>query len=119
MLLFLDILLFIVHIVVITFNLTGWIWKRTRRLHLWVVLLTWISWLGFGLFYGFGYCFLTDWHWDIKRKLGETHLPNSFIQYLFEQFGFSIQPSMTDTITLIAFLFATVMCLYFSFFKKS
>lgn len=45
--------------------------------------LTVFSWLVMGAWYGLGYCALTDWHWQIKRELGETHLPNSFLVYLF------------------------------------
>ncbi|MCB1937284.1 MAG: DUF2784 family protein [Nitrosomonas sp.] len=79
----LDYFLFGVHCMVIGFNLTGWIWKCTRRWHLVSVGLTVFSWLVMGAWYGLGYCALTDWHWQIKRELGETHLPNSFLVYLF------------------------------------
>ena len=61
--------------------LFGWIWKRTRRLHLLVLGLTSLSWFGFGLFFGFGYCPCTDWHWDVKRALGESELPTSYVKY--------------------------------------
>lgn len=118
MLVFLDILLFIIHICVITFNLLGWIWKRTRRWHLWMVLLTLFSWLLLGIKYGLGYCFLTDWHWQIKRQLGDYDLPNSFIQYVFEQLGITIAPATTDHITLLAFMVAILISLYLNFFKK-
>lgn len=79
----LDLFLFAAHCIVIGFNLTGWIWKRTRRWHLALVGLTVFSWLVMGFWYGLGYCFLTDWHWQIKRELGETNLPHSFLIYLF------------------------------------
>jgi len=83
MLQFLDVLLFVIHCAVIGFNLTGWIWAYTRRWHLILVGLTVFSWLGMGMWYGLGYCVLTDWHWQIKRELGEVHLPNSCLVYLF------------------------------------
>jgi len=79
----LDFLLFVTHCIIISFNLTGWIWKCTRRWHLVSVGLTVFSWLGMGMWYGLGYCVLTDWHWQVKRELGEVHLPNSFLVYLF------------------------------------
>jgi len=119
MLQFLDILFTILHIVVILFNLLGWIWKRTRKLHLWVVLITIASWLLLGLKYGLGYCFLTDWHWNIKRQLGNHELPNSFVQYVFEQIGMTISSSTTDYITVAAFMFAIGMSINLNFFKKS
>ena len=33
--------------------------------------------VGLGAVYGWGYCPCTDWHWDVKRRLGETGLPRS------------------------------------------
>ena len=79
----LDVILFLAHCFVISFNLTGWIWTRTRRWHLVCVGLTVFSWLAMGIWYGLGYCALTDWHWQVKRALGEADLPNSFLTYLF------------------------------------
>ncbi len=79
----LDLFLFAIHCIVISFNLTGWIWARTRRWHLASVGLTLFSWLVLGIWYGWGYCALTDWHWQIKQELGETNLPNSFLIYFF------------------------------------
>ena len=117
MLVFLNILFTLIHIVVILFNLLGWIWKKTRKLHLWIIGLTLGSWLLLGIKYGLGYCFLTDWHWDIKRQLGEQSLPNSFVQYAFEGLGLNIASSTTDIITIVAFAIAIVMSLYVSFFK--
>jgi hypothetical protein len=117
MLIFLDLLFFILHVVVILFNLFGWIWERTRRLHLWVIGITLASWLLLGLKYGIGYCFLTDWHWQVKRKLGEINLPHSFVQYLFEKLDFSIQSTTTESITIISFACAIIASLYYNFFK--
>ena len=82
---FLDIVLLLVHGSLVIFNLIGWIWKKTRRAHLWTILLTLASWSLLGIFFGFGYCPLTDWQWDVKRKLGETGLPNSFIEYYLDR----------------------------------
>ena len=52
---------------------------KTRKLHLISLGLTTFSWLVPGIWYGFGYCFLTDRHWEIKEKFGQTGLPASFI----------------------------------------
>ena len=85
MYLFLDYFLLVTHSTLVLFILSGWIWARTRRLHLAATLLTWSSWVGLGFQYGFGYCVCTDWHWQIKRRLGETHLPNSYIKYYLDR----------------------------------
>ena len=82
---FLDLFFVVFHSSLVLFNLTGWIWKKTRRLHLFTIGLTVLSWIGLGIFYGWGYCPSTDWHWDVKRRLGETDLPNSYVKYYLDR----------------------------------
>ncbi|MDR9418493.1 DUF2784 domain-containing protein [Gracilimonas sp.] len=95
----LDYLFVIFHFSLIAFNLTGWIWQKTRRLHLYVISATIFSWVGLGFFYGWGYCPCTDWHWQIKRKLGETDLPLSYIKYYLDQiFWFSWDSLVVDVL---------------------
>ncbi len=84
MYLFLDVLLALLHLLLIVFVLTGWAMKQTRRAHLTLLGLTAFSWLGLGYWYGFGYCPLTDWHWQVKRKLGESGLPGSYVKYYLD-----------------------------------
>ena len=78
---FLDIFFLIFHTSLVSFNLVGWIWRKTRRVHLLVISLTMGSWFGLGIWYGFGYCPCTEWHWQVKSKLGETNLPMSYVKY--------------------------------------
>ena len=80
----LDVAFVVFHSALVAFNLSGWIWKRTRRLHLVVIGTTVLSWFGLGIFYGWGYCPCTDWHWDVKRRLGETDLPASYVKYYLD-----------------------------------
>lgn len=109
---FLDILFTVAHIVVIGFNLIGWIWQKTRRLHLLCVMLTALSWLLLGIWFGLGYCFLTDWQWQIKRKLGETDLPTSFIKYAVDQTtAWSTDPFWINIITAVSFVVVAVLSL--------
>jgi hypothetical protein len=97
----LDNLFLLFHSALVLFNLTGWIWRRTRRLHLYTIALTILSWVGLGLFYGWGYCPCTDWHWDVKRRLGETALPNSYVKYYLDRLtGIDWQPSTVDLIVV-------------------
>ncbi len=83
---FLDYCLFGFHLLLVAFNLFGWIWHKTRRLHLIVILSTMLSWFVLGLWYGIGYCPFTDWHWQVKRQLGEENLPGSYIKYYLDGF---------------------------------
>lgn len=82
MLPFLDGFFLVFHTAWTLFNLTGWIFKITRKAHRITLLLTAASWGILGIRYGFGYCLCTDWHWQILEKLGETGLPYSYITYL-------------------------------------
>ncbi len=119
MLRLLDVLFFWLHIFIITFNLFGWIWEKTRKWHLLVVGITLFSWIILGIKYGFGYCFVTDWHWQIKQKLGETDLPASFIKYFFDRYtSFHWSAATIDLITGISFFLAIACSVYMNFFKR-
>lgn len=100
----LDAVLMLVHLLVIAINVFGWIWPRTRPLQRWVLSLTSLSWLGLGAYFGWGYCFLTDWHWQIKRSLGEGPLPASYIQYILRNIlGWQLPDLWVDVGTGLVF----------------
>jgi hypothetical protein len=119
MLVALDIFLTILHIGFTLFNLLGWIWQRTRKLHLLTISLTAASWFILGIWYGWGYCILTDWQWTIKEKLGEKELPSSFITYFANKItGRSVDASFITGATLVCFALATTLTVYVNFFKR-
>ncbi len=116
MLALLDILLTVFHLLLTLFNLTGWAWKRTRGLHLIVLGTTAASWFVLGIWYGWGYCPLTAWHWDIKERLGEKNLPNSFIKYHADKwFGADIPTTIVDNVTLGGLILAVAAAVYVNF----
>lgn len=113
MLAFLDVLFLVLHSGLVLFNLTGWIWRCTRRWHLVVIGLTVISWFGLGVFYGWGYCPCTDWHWQVKRALGETSLPNSYIKYYLDRTsGLDWDPPVVDGLVLVLGLGALAISIW-------
>jgi len=115
----LDMLLALFHFVVIGFNLFGWIWKPWRRAHLICVAVTAGCWFILGIWFGIGYCPITDWEWHIKEKLGETNLPGSFIKYYADKIsGTSVSDSLIDTAIAICFSAAALLSVYFNFFAK-
>jgi hypothetical protein len=119
MLHFLDIFYTFAHLALTLFNLTGWAWKKTRKAHLITLVITAVCWFVLGIWYGWGYCPLTDWQWSVKEKLGETDLPNSFIKYFVDKIsGRDIDPSLVDTVTLGCLVFAVVASVYTNFFLK-
>ena len=112
-----DIFFIVFHTSLIFFNLFAWIWKKTRLLNLITLLLTGTSWLFLGWIVGTpGYCPFTDWHFRILYKIGETNLPNSYIKYLADRLtGLNISASLADHVTLVAFLLALLLSVYFNF----
>jgi hypothetical protein len=76
-----DLAFFVVHSIWIGFICIGWAWKRTRRLHLAAVVLTALSWFALGAWFGWGYCPMTDWHWQVRERLGYQD-PPSYVQLL-------------------------------------
>lgn len=105
-----DIFFFVFHISLIFFNLFGWIFKSLRRWNLLTLGLTAFSWFVLGIFYGFGYCFLTDWHWQVRERLGYVTDSNSYIHFLFTTlFPISISENVVDWLTAIFFFAALIM----------
>jgi hypothetical protein len=106
----LDIFFMVFHTALILFNLFGWIFKSLRKWNLITLLLTAGSWVFLGFFYGFGYCPLTDWHFNVIEKLGEVVLHSSYIQYLLERLtGLVIPAKLVDTLTLWGLVIALVV----------
>ena len=119
MLKLLDIFLSFLHFALIGFNLFGWIFPTTRKAHLITICATAFSWFGLGIFWGWGYCPITDWEWKVKEKLGETNLPNSFIKYYADKItGKSIDAGLVDDFTLGFFIAAIILAIYFNFFRQ-
>ena len=112
----LDIFFTAFHSLLVLFILFGWIWKKTRRLNLICILLTAASWLGLGIFYGLGYCPLTDWHFNILRRLGYSDLPNSYLSFLFTRLTrLQIDQNLVDAVTLWGLVIAMMMSIFLNF----
>jgi hypothetical protein len=110
----LDIFFVVFHTSVIIFNLFGWIWRKTRKYNLILLVITGASWLFLGLIVGtLGYCPLTDWHFTILNKLGVSDLPSSYVKYLVDRLtGLDLNPSLVDNVTLYAFLAALGLSIF-------
>ncbi len=115
----LNIFFMILHLAIIVFNLFGWIWKKTRLANLILLLLTGGSWFILGIFYGIGYCPLTQWHWEVMQHLGKTNLPGSYVKYLVKHItGISFSNHLVDTVTATCYFVALALSLYFNFRRK-
>ncbi|RZJ77378.1 MAG: DUF2784 family protein [Flavobacterium sp.] len=115
----LDYLFTILHLIIIGFNLFGWIFKSTRKIHFWFAMLTLSCWTILGIWFGLGYCPITDWQWDIKTQLGEQNLPGSFIKYFADKVtGSAINADFIDALTAGLFLVAIVCSVKVNFFAR-
>jgi len=113
MLQFLNIFFFVFHTAFMLFNIFGWIWKRTRRWNLYSILLTYSSWFILGIWYGWGYCACTDYHWEIRRQMGIIDTSESYTHFLILHLtGANLPAQMVDYLTLDLLLAATVMSVY-------
>ena len=118
MLHFTDILFTLLHIIIILFNLFGWIFPATREAHFICITITAFCWFILGIWFGWGYCPLTDWQWHIKEQLGETNLPASFITWLANKItGMRFGDSFINLLTLVLFILAAIGSIYFNFVK--
>lgn len=107
------------HLCFSIFNLTGWAWRKTRRWHFICVSLTGFSWFGLGLFYGMGYCPLTDWHWMVREKLGHAEMPDSYVKFVIDHFtGLDLNATVVEWITGISFTMAFCLSIHFNFMRN-
>lgn len=106
------------HTLWIVFTCVGWIWRRTRRLHLAAIALTAFSWFGLGPWYGWGYCPFTDWHWRIRERLGYDD-PPSYIQLLVRVVtGIELAPHAANGLAIAVLASAAVLSVYFNFARQ-
>ena len=107
----LNITSFVVHNLLILFNMTGWIWPRTRKLHLVTLGATLFSWIVMGAWYGWGYCLCADWHFQIRRQLGIHDHESSYMELLLNRIpGVTVTRRFADVVTvsgLVLILMAT------------
>ena len=109
----LNIFFFVFHSLLVLFNCIGWIWKRARRWNLITLLLTAGSWFIVGIWKGLGYCYCTDWHWDVREKMGIDDESNSYIHFLLLKLtGINFQKSLVDKVTLIVFFTSLALSIW-------
>ena len=112
---FLNIFFFVFHTLFTLFNMVGWAFPKTRKLHLITLSLTAFSWFILGIWYGWGFCFCTQWHWVVRRKLGFADESNSYIHFLILKVtGINLSEKLVETTTLIILLLAISLSIWFN-----
>ncbi len=113
---FLDWFFIAFHTSFTLFNAVGWMFRKTRRAHLVTMGLTAASWFILGIWYGWGYCFCTDWHWQVRQALGRPIRFNSYIYFLIDETtGLAPDPALVDYTVLAVFLFSAAMTMALNF----
>jgi hypothetical protein len=104
---FLNVFFFVFHTTLILFILLGWLWTKTRKINLAVVILTAFSWFFLGIWYGFGYCPCTDWHWQVRMRLGYYDMPSSYLTFLIRSLtGWEVVKTLVDVFAVVFLLLA-------------
>ncbi|UGU16779.1 DUF2784 domain-containing protein [Sinomicrobium kalidii] len=105
------------HTALILFNLFGWLVARWRKWHLFSLLVTLFSWIVLGIWKGFGYCFLTDWHYRVLTGLGYSNLPESYITFLIAHIsGWRPDEGLVNTLTPVFTVLALGCSLWVNFY---
>jgi hypothetical protein len=110
---FLNYFFFLFHTMLILFNCFGWIFPKLRKWNLVTLLLTAFSWFVVGIWYGWGYCFCTDWHWEVRSQLGYQDASSSYIYFLLEELtGLHLPEKAVGAIVVIVFLLSLIASLW-------
>jgi len=116
---FIDYFFMLFHSGLILFNVFGWIIQKWRFANLISLSLTAFSWFVLGIWYGFGYCPFTDWHWKVRQLLGYNDESNSYIHFLILKVtGINLPENWVDTTTVIVFFLAFSINIYFAVRKR-
>jgi Protein of Unknown function (DUF2784) len=110
---FLNIFFFLFHTLFTLFNIFGWAFLKTRKLHLITMLLTAFSWFVLGIWYGWGYCACTDWHWQAREALGYHDRSDSYIHFLILKLtGKDMDAQLVENGTLIGFVLSFLLSVW-------
>lgn len=113
MYLVLNFFFFFFHTSLIIFNSIGWIFPKYRKWNLITLLLTAFSWFVLGIWFGWGYCICTDWHWNVRDHLGYYDGSSSYIHFLILKLtGINFAEELVNIFTIIVFLSSLVISLW-------
>ena len=106
------------HTILILFNVFGWLVPRWRFANFISLSLTAFSWFILGIWFGWGYCVCTDWHWQIREMLGYQNTSSSYIHFLIlELTNINIPTKLVDTTTAIVFFAVFLISIYLNLRK--
>jgi len=84
------------------------------------MLLTAASWFILGIWYGWGYCVCTDWHWQVRSAMGIHDYSNSYIHFLILKLtGHNLNTTLVEQATLYIFLLCFILTIWFNYRGKT
>ena len=108
-----DVFFFVFHTILILFNVLGWIVQKWRFTNFITLSLTAFSWFVLGIWFGWGYCICTDWHWQVRDMLGYKDVSSSYIHFLILKFtNVDIPANLVDLFAVIIFILAFILSAY-------
>jgi Protein of Unknown function (DUF2784) len=110
---FLNYFFFGFHSLLILFNSLGWLFPKLRKWNLITLLATAFSWFVLGIWYGWGYCLCTDWHWQVRKQLGYSDESDSYVHFLLLKLtGVNFSPLLVDRITVVVFFVSLILSVW-------
>lgn len=108
-----DAFFFGFHSILVLFNVFGWLIPRWRFANFITLSLTAFSWFILGIWFGWGYCICTHWHWQVRDMLGNHDMSSSYIHFLILKItNIDIPINLVDSYTVIVFVLALIISTY-------
>lgn len=106
------------HTILILFNVFGWLVPRWRFANFISLSLTAFSWFILGIWFGWGYCICTDWHWQIREMLGYQDMSSSYIHFLILKLtNIDFPENLVDPYTAVTFFSVFIISAYLNIRK--
>jgi hypothetical protein len=110
---FLNYFFYFFHTSLIIFNVFGWAIPKFRKWNLLTLILTAFSWFILGIWFGWGFCLCTDWHWKVRWNLGYHDMSNSYIHFLILRFtGNNFSEELINYATVTVFFSSLIMSIW-------
>jgi len=114
-----DRLLYLAHLATMLFIAFGWMLPATRLANFYLIVLTFVSWFGLGLVFGFGFCLITGIQSKIRQRLGHATPMDSFVKDLLDRLtGRDLNPLHVEIGTQAGFYISAAASAYVNFWHR-
>jgi len=114
-----DRLLYLTHLAAMLFIVFGWMLPATRLANWYLIVLTFVSWFGLGLVFGFGFCLITGIQSKIRQRLGYREPMDSFVKHVLDRLtGRDLNPLHVEIGTQASFYASAAASAYVNFLHR-